>query len=239
MIPKIIHYCWFGRNPLPPLFLKCINSWKEKLPDYEIVEWNEDNFDVNSIPYTKEAYLKKKYAFVSDYARFWVLYNLGGIYLDTDVQILKSLNPLLNHEVFSGFESNDRINPGLILGAEKKNDFIKYMVDGYNDRRFINNDGSLNCETVVTYITKPLLTKGLILNGEYQVVDSFTIYPMEHFSPKSLETGKLKITPKTYSIHHFAGSWCSRKDKIKRFLYVNILASKYIFPIYKKVRGKI
>lgn len=119
MIPKTIHYCWFGGKPLPPLAIKCLESWNKYLPDYEIIEWNESNFPVNSIPYTKEAADKGKWAFVSDYARFYILYHNGGIYLDTDVEILKSLNPFLKHHSFSGFESKDRVAPGLILGAKK------------------------------------------------------------------------------------------------------------------------
>jgi mannosyltransferase OCH1-like enzyme len=233
MIPKIIHYCWFGRNRLSPLMFKCIASWRKFLPDYQIIEWNEDKFDVDTIPYTKEAYSKKKYAFVSDYVRFYVLYHYGGIYLDTDVEVLMSLNPLLNHKMFSGFESSDRVAPGLILGAEKHQNFIKCMIDGYNNRSFINRDGSLNCETVVSYMTEALLDKGLVLNGEYQVVADFTIYPMEFFSPKSLETGKLNITENTYSIHHYAASWRGKRYKIKRFIYERIATNKILFHLYK------
>jgi mannosyltransferase OCH1-like enzyme len=234
MIPQIIHYCWFGKNYLPPLIQKCIESWKKYLLDYEIKEWNEDNFDINITPYTRDAYLKKKYAFVSDYVRFYVLYHYGGIYLDTDVEILKTLNPLLHHKMFSGFESKDRINPGLILGAEKKQVFIKDMIDGYNKRCFINSDGSLNNETVVSYTTKSLISKGLILNGKFQVIDGFAIYPMEYFSPKSLETGRVKITINTYSIHYYAASWRGKGYKVKRFIYEKIAANKLLFYLYKK-----
>ena len=106
MIPKIIHYCWFGRNPLPPLALECIASWRKFLPDYEIKEWNEDNFDVNSIPYTAEAYRQKKYAYVSDYARFCILYQYGGIYFDTDVEVIKPLNDIIAKGNFMGFEQD-------------------------------------------------------------------------------------------------------------------------------------
>lgn len=207
MIPKIIHYCWFGRNALPPIAVKCIESWKKILPDYIIKEWNEDNFDINVIPYTKEAYQAKKYAFVSDYARFKIIYEEGGIYLDIDVEVLKSLDNLLINNAFTGFEDDTKVAPGLILAAKKENALIKEILDKYKEKKFILPNGSFNYETVVIHMTNILIEKGLVLNGTQQTISELTIYPTDYFSPKSLGTGKLNITPNTYTIHHYAATW--------------------------------
>lgn len=238
MIPKIIHYCWFGGKALPPLAIKCLESWNKYLPDYEIIEWNESNFPVNSIPYTKEAAAKGKWAFVSDYARFYILYHHGGIYLDTDVEIVKSLNPLLMHYSFSGFESNDRVAPGLILGAEKGTALIKKMINVYRKLHFINKNGTLNEKTVVSYMTEQLLLEGLVLDGSLQNINDFIVYPIDFFSPKSLETGKLKITSNTYSIHHYAGSWMSNTSRLKRYAYLLIAKVPFVYKIYNKIYRK-
>ena len=152
MIEKKIHYIWFGSNPLPPLAKKCIESWKKFCPDYEIVEWNETNFDVNQNIYTKEAYENKKWAFVSDYVRLYALYHHGGIYMDTDVEVLKNLDDYLNHDAFSGFESSNAIPTG-IIGAKKGNYHIKQLLNEYNDRHFILPNGEMDLTTNVTTIT--------------------------------------------------------------------------------------
>ena len=149
MIPKKIHYCWFGRNPLPPLALKCIESWKRYLPDYEIKEWNEDNFDVNMIPYTKEAYEAKKYAFVSDYARYWILYQYGGLYFDTDVEIIKNMDDIIARGPFMGCENEANLGAtstelGLGLGCNPGLLFYKEMLDLYGTLHFVNPNGSYN-----------------------------------------------------------------------------------------------
>lgn len=219
MIPKTIHYCWFGKGKMPKLANECIASWKKHLPDYELKEWNEDNFDVNIIPYTSAAYKSKKYAFVSDYARFKILYNEGGIYLDTDVEVLRNFDTLLDNETFTGFETRDRINPGVIMGAQKHNAFIKEMFESYNNCHFIKKDGSLNTETVVQKITSILIKRGLKLNGKYQKISSLSIYPIHYFSPKSYETGKLNLKANTYSIHHFAASWKPRHQKAEKYIW--------------------
>jgi hypothetical protein len=207
MIPKIIHYCWFGKGSLPMLAFNCIESWKYYLPDYKIMLWDENNFDVECIPYVSQAYKLKKFAFVSDYARFHILSQFGGIYMDTDVEVIKSLDEFLHHKLFTGFENNERVAPGLILGAEKGNQLIGELMDSYNDKEFVLSDGRLNMETVVTYTTNILIKKGLRLDGTLQEVANATIYPVEYFSPKSYFTGKTFITENTYSIHHYAGSW--------------------------------
>ena len=153
MIPKIIHYCWFGRNPLPESATKCIASWRKFFPDYEIKEWNEDNFDINIIPYTAEAYSVKKYAFVSDYARFWILYHYGGLYFDTDVEVIKNMYDIIDRGPFMGIEvdanegSSPAIAPGLGLGAESYMKLYRDVLDYYKLQNFLNNDGSFKFVT--------------------------------------------------------------------------------------------
>lgn len=155
MIPKIIHYCWFGRNPLPESALKCIASWRKFFPDYEIVEWNEDNFDVNAIPYTAQAYAAKKYAFVSDYARLKILYDHGGLYFDTDVEVIKPFDDILAGGAFMGCEltaaQGCAVNPGLGLGVSAGSGLYNVLLDKYASLSFILEDGSLNLTTIVSY----------------------------------------------------------------------------------------
>ena len=167
MIPKIIHYCWFGRNPLPASAMKCIASWRKYLPDYEIKEWNEDNFDVNSIPYTKQAYEAKKYAFVSDSARFWILYYEGGLYFDTDMEIVANMDEIIARGPFMGIEQGASLEgkpmvaPGLGLGVEAGHPFYQRMLKTYSSQCFIKPDGSHNNMTIVSYTTKELYAYGM------------------------------------------------------------------------------
>lgn len=247
MIPKIIHYCWFGRNPLPPLAIKCIESWKKYLPEYEIREWNEDNFDVNIIPYTQEAYKAKKYAFVSDYARFWILYKYGGLYFDTDVEIIKPIEDIISNGPFMGSErlvkmssnlyreddSAIAVNPGLGLAAVPGLEFYKRMLDNYAVLKFILSDGTLNTKTVVQYTTELLMDYGLKETDIIQNCMDIWIYPSEYFCPKSYENGKLYLTDNTRTIHHFAASWLSPKQRfilfIKSIIGVNLSRRISIF----------
>lgn len=227
MIPKIIHYCWFGGNPLPQLALKCIESWKKYFPDYEIKEWNEDNFDVDIIPYTSDAYKHKKYAFVSDYARFWILYNYGGIYFDTDVEVIKPMDDIIKRGPFMGMEktaSEDSagIAPGLGLGCNPGLGLLKELLEMYSELHFINKDGSLNQTTIVKYTTDILVEKGLDLSKGLQFVENFWIYPPDYFCPIAYNSRKLIITDNTRSIHHFAGTWVSHKSRYKNKI-ANIL----------------
>lgn len=215
MIPKKIHYCWFGRKELPDLAKKCIQSWKTHLPDYEIVEWNESNFDISSNKYVYQAYIEKKYAFVSDYARFHILYNEGGIYMDTDVEVIKSLNIFLTHNVFMGFEGNNGVNPGLIIGAVKYNPIINEILNNYLNFNFIYDDGSLNLTTVVKYTTDVLIKYGLVLNGKKQEINGITIYSNDYFCPLDYKTKKMTITTHTHTIHHYSASWYSPYQKFK------------------------
>jgi len=232
MIPKIIHYCWFGNNPLPTTAINCINSWKRKLPDYEIMLWNESNFDVNQIPYIQEAYKAKKYAFVSDYARFYVLYHHGGIYLDVDVEVVKSLDSFLQHEMFAGFERNDGVNAGLILGADKGTLLFKEVLKEYSFKKFTYSSKSGGMENVVTIFSKILITIGLIPNGQQQTLHGITIYPEEYFSPINFFTGERKFTKNTHTIHYFVGSWHPWYKRIR----IKLLKNRFIRFLYNFIK---
>ncbi len=221
MIPKTIHYIWFGGNPLPEDAKKCIESWKKYCPDYEIIEWNESNFDVEQNDYIKEAYAAKKWAFVSDYARLKVLVEYGGIYMDTDVEVLKPLDGFLSERAFSGFEDVDAIPTG-IMACEKGFELFAGLLKDYDTRHFLLPDGSYDITTNVVTITDYCLKHGLVLNNEKQTVDGFTLYPKDWFCPKSHLTGKIECTENSHTIHHFAGSWHSPwvkfKTKIKKLI---------------------
>lgn len=219
MIPKIIHYCWFGRGEMPELAKKCIASWKEYLPDYEIKEWNEDNFELSLFPYTQQAYENRKYAFVTDVVRLYALYNVGGIYMDTDVEVLSPLDDFLNNIAFSGYEDDKNIPTG-IMAAEKGSKWAKDNLDYYNNRNFIVN-GQMDLTTNITTITNNLLKLGLRCDNTFQDFEGyFTIYPKDYFCPKSYQDGKIYLTENTHTIHHFAGSWQDNSTKLKRRLSV-------------------
>lgn len=224
MIPKKIHYCWFGRNPLPESALKCIASWRKYLPDYEIIEWNEDNFDVDSIPYTAQAYQAKKYAFVSDYARFKILYEHGGIYFDTDVEVIKPIDDIIAKGPFMGFEinpcaerPNGAVNPGLGLGVGAGHDLYKEIIDAYGQFQFMNTNGELNQTTVVIYTSNILIKKGLTAKKGIQQVDGIFLYPKEYFNPLDDNTGRLVITENTHSIHWYSKTWLNVSPLRMRF----------------------
>lgn len=212
-IPKTIHYCWFGRNPLPEYAIKCINSWKKFFPDYEIKEWNEDNFDINIIPYTSEAYSVKKYAFVSDFARFWILYHHGGLYFDTDVEVIKPMDDIVERGAFMGIEVETNgekvpfVAPGLGLGVESGNDLYKDILDYYSPLHFFKDDGSFNQVTVVSHVTSVLEKYGLQSTNRLQKVDGIWIYPKDYFNPLNDLTGKLQKTDNTRSIHWYTRTW--------------------------------
>lgn len=216
MIPKIIHYCWFGRNPLPEYARKYIATWKKYFPGYVIKEWNEDNFDVNMIPYTSEAYNQKKYAFVSDYARFWILYNYGGIYFDTDVEVIKNMDDIIQKGPFIGIENwatedkYETVNAGLGLAAEKEMDFYKRVLNNYAAYHFIMPDGTLNLRTVVQYVTVELVKCGLKRSNEIQKCAGMYIYPKDFFNPKGGDV--MRITSNTRTIHQFSSTWISGRN---------------------------
>ena len=257
MIPKIIHYCWFGGNPLPELAQKCIASWRKFLPDYEIWQWVEEptpapslkgreiglcdkvmGFDVEMIPYTAEAYRQNKYAFVSDYARFWILYKYGGIYFDTDVEVTRPMDDIIANGNFMGFEldpdgENDpqkyapryayAVNPGVGLGMEKEHLFMKRMLDKYAQLEYETPVFPWG-KTIVAYTTEELCELGLKnIQGIQNVQGDITIYPHEYFAPIDVISGKLHITENTYTIHRYMGSWgdkrhLSLKDLIRSYV---------------------
>lgn len=212
MIPKKIHYCWFGGNPLPDLAVKCIESWKKYCPDYEIVEWNEKNFDLTCNKYVRQAYECKKWAFITDYVRLYAMVTQGGIYMDTDVEVLKNLDIFLNNKAFSGFERENAIPTG-IMACEKDFPLFKEFLYEYKERAFIKENGDMDLTTNVTAITNTCLKYGLNLNNQLQKINDFTLYPKDFFCPKNYETGKIECTKNTYTIHHFSGSWHTEKEK--------------------------
>lgn len=217
MIPKKIHYCWFGGKELPKSAKKCIKSWKKFFPDYEIVEWNESNYDVSKIKYIREAYEAKKYAFVSDYARTEIIHREGGVYFDTDVEVIKDMTPIINNGPYAGMENEEYVNLGLGFAAEANNPICKKLLDSYRDESFIYADKSLNLKTIVTRLTEILKKHGLKKTvNEKQLIEGITIYPEEYFCPISTKDGKLRITPNTYTIHHFDQSWQPYSRKIGR-----------------------
>lgn len=260
MIPKIIHYCWFGRNPLPELAERCIVSWRKFLPDYEIWQWSEEptnqnedqnqnvnenetlryenenclfdkklSFDVNMIPYTAEAYKQKKYAFVSDYARFWILYHYGGIYFDTDVEVIRPMDDIIAQGNFMGFEVDPdgentpgRYAPrycfdvalGLGFGIDKGHPFMQKMMDYYAEMTFKGAVMDPWFKTIVAYTTEVLMEEGLQNVKGIQQVGDITVYPHEYFAPIDVITGRLHITPNTRSIHRYMGSWDGNNENL-------------------------
>lgn len=205
-IPKTIHYVWFGGNELTDLAQRCIDSWKRYCPDYEIVRWDESNFDSGGNRYFEEALKSKKWAFASDYARLKILFEYGGIYMDTDVEVLRPLDDFLFEAAFSGFEAEQSVPTGL-MAARAGEPFFRRLLDDYDNRHFINEDGSFDLTTNVTLITDACVAAGLFLNGEKQTVQGFTLYPKEYFCPKDHDTGVVSLTDNSYTIHHFNGSW--------------------------------
>ena len=207
---------------MPKIAEKCIASWKKYLPEYEIRRWDESNFDVNMIPYTKEAYAACKYAFVSDYARFWILYHYGGVYFDTDVEVIRPIDDIINRGGFLGVESNRNgiytVNPGLGFAATQGTAVIGEMMNLYSTFHFINTDGALDLKNIVEITTEYLSARGLRNTDEIQQCCGFTIYPKDYFCPIDYDTRELKITENTRTIHHYAESWVSRSTRFKNAL---------------------
>lgn len=215
MIPKTIHYCWFGKNPKSKLANKCIKSWEEKCKGYEIIEWNEDNFDVSKCPlYVRQAYDLKKWAFVTDYIRLKVVYDNGGIYFDTDVQVLKSFDELLSCHSFFGFENLEYVNTGVGFGAEKGNSILREIMDQYQDITFLLNDDKIDTMPCPQRNTEVFKSHGLIQDGSTQVLNGdIHIFAKDFFNPIDYRTHIKHITHNTYSIHWFEASWYSEEDR--------------------------
>ncbi|MBT1161017.1 MULTISPECIES: glycosyltransferase family 32 protein [Bifidobacterium] len=216
-IPKVIHYCWFGNNPLPEDAKRCIESWKEYCPDFEIKKWDESNFDINSIPYVQEAYAAKKWAFVTDYVRLWVIEKEGGVYLDTDVELIASLDQILEGVGCVVCEEvPGRINTGVGFAATPHHPVVKAMLDEYSEAHFLLGNGSYDLTACPIRNTRGLVKQfydghaGLIPQSDCRVLSS------DFMSPINAETGECKITVNTVSIHHFSGSW---KDDSEKELY--------------------
>lgn len=214
MIPKMIHYCWFGGNEKPDEVKRCIASWKRFLPDWEIHEWNEHNYDVNRYLYTKQAYALQKWAFVSDMARVEILYRYGGIYLDVDVEFVKTLpEEYLSYDGICGFEHTDTIAPGLLFGITKEHPFMKQLLDEYKEEEFcIHNRG--NYKTINMRITGVLEQKGLQRNNQFQLIDGIKVFPAEYFCGYDTDVREPLITSNTICWHHYMGSWQKKSVKV-------------------------
>lgn len=215
-IPKVIHYCWFGGNPLPEEAIRCIDSWKKYCPDYEIKQWNESNFDISLCDYIQEAYAAKKWAFVSDYARFWILYNYGGLYFDTDVELINGISDIVSRGSFMGAEAyakgTNQINAGVGLGAVAHSDFYKEVLDYYKELHFYIADGVYNDETVVTYVTNIAKKYGYKGTDEIEKVGDIYVYPPYFFCPYNYEKDLLEVVEKTRAIHWYSTSWKDEKE---------------------------
>lgn len=227
MLPKVIHYCWFGGKPLPKSAIKCISSWKKYLPGHEIVEWNESNFDVNAVPYVAEAYRCGKYAFVSDYVRFWVLYRYGGLYFDVDVEMIGKIDDIIARGNFMAYEHGMSIAPGLGLGLEAGNAMVKKVLDEYEESHFIVDGRMQMSRTVVNVVSELLLPLGVerVKDGIDRIGDIYIYHP-DYFSPLNHRTDVLMITENSRAIHHYDASWKTPSQKIKD-RFIRIIGPKY------------
>lgn len=216
LIPQKIHYCWFGGKDLPEFLQKCIQSWRQVCPDYEIIEWNEKNYDVNRHRFTREAYEKKKYGFVTDMARLDILYENGGIYLDTDVTLLQSLDDCLYQNGFIGVEKWGNVNSGGGCGFIKNHPMVKKILDYRDQFSFILEDGSLNIETNGMYETRPFLEAGFKPNNTLQIIEGVTVYPSYVNHPYDYMSCEMLKKESTLSVHHFWGGWMEEDDRLNR-----------------------
>lgn len=216
MIPKVIHFCWFGKSEKPESVKKCIASWRKFCPDYKIVEWNEDNFDLDCIPFVRQAYQKKKWAFVTDYARLKIIYENGGIYFDTDVELLRNIDKLLSLKGFMGVEDGGYIATGLGFGAVKNHPMIKELMNDYYQIEFPDNDKGFEKIACPILTTTTFEKNGYIRNGKIQTICDIRIFAQEYFCPISCQTYDTHITPNTISIHHYDSSWKPASHKKMR-----------------------
>lgn len=272
MIPKIIHYCWFGGNELPPLALECIASWRRYLPGYKIIQWSEEQyldkvkaispadevrvFDVGMVPYTTEAYRVGKFAFVSDYARFWIMYHYGGIYFDTDVEVIRPMDEIILRGNFMGFETDPdgentpgRYAPrycfsvalGLGFGMEKNHRFMQRMLEHYKELRFeMPPVDIIWYKTIVAHTTEQLCAIGLKNIPGIQEVGDISIYPREYFAPINVMTGRLRITDNTYTVHRYMGSWNTGRKNVRDCIkqYIKALVPDWVFILNHKVKRR-
>lgn len=239
MIPKILHCVWFGQNEFSEKEKRCVESWKKYLPEYKIMVWNEKSFDLNQNRYVKEAYILKKYAFVSDYVRLWALYHYGGIYMDTDVEVIKPFDDFLDKSVFLSFETS--MVTIATCGAEKNNLWIKELLDEYEERKFLLPNGAINIVTNLRYVTNSCQRHGLIRNEEYQVLDNnVEVFEKEFFCPEVKADGSIVITENTVCIHHYSASWVTKNNYIwvrigRRIKYLLFYWALYKFLFDKEI----
>lgn len=222
MIPKTIHYCWFGRGEMPQLAVDCIASWHKYMPDWNYKLWNEDNFDVDSIPYTREAYAAKKYAFVTDYVRLYALSTEGGVYMDTDVEILKPLDDLLHLQAFTGYEGSKHKPPVTgLMASQAGGQWVEEQLHAYNGQHFIRENGTPDTTTNTQRITAIMKAHGFNPDGKQQQYMDLTVFPTEYFCPRQT-TGEFLLTENTYCDHHFMGSWSDQnggwKNQLRRLV---------------------
>lgn len=231
-IPQIIHYCWFGDGEIPQKEQKCIETWKEKFPEYKLMLWNEDNFDIEQCVFVKQAYESKEYAFVSDYARTKVLYEFGGLYLDTDVEVKKDFPDSEYENGFMGFERRKFLGTA-VMASVPKNEIILKLVRFYEKQPFLQKNGDRNIIANVSLLTDIMVEEGLVLGGSEQDCGGFHIYPREYFYPKKTDTGEFLITEKTCAIHRCHNSWMTEREKRRG---TNILWIKIARPILQRIR---
>lgn len=251
-IPHVIHYCWFGGNPLPESAQRCINSWKKFLPEHEIKCWDETNYDIYACQYVQEAYAAKKWAFVSDYARFDILYKHGGLYFDVDVELIAPIDDILEKGPFWGMERNleqqATVNPGLGMAAPAGLPVYATILEHYQNSHFLNADGTYDYTTIVMRTTDVLLQFGLQKSVAPQLVADVWVYPWDYFCPIMYQTGEQNITANTRSIHHYDSSWLLKEDlhlkRIKMILckkfgkrWASYLVQVYSFPF--RVKKKV
>ncbi len=234
LIPKVIHYCWFSGKEMPEGFRKCIASWERYCPDYEIVRWDESNYDVNKNRYMQEAYEHQKWGFVTDCARFDILYRHGGIYMDTDVELVRNPDELLYQPAFCGVEKWGNVNTGGGCGAVAGHPMIKKMLEARERLSFVREDGKLNLETCGVYETETLRKEGFHVDNRNQIISGMTVYTSDYFHPYDYMSGELAMTENTFSIHHFNGGWLDEKEREQRKKTV-----EWYQKILERMKGKI
>ncbi len=239
MIPKTIHYCWFGRGEMPELAQNCVASWHKYMPDWEYKLWNEDNFDMGIVPYVKEAYEAKKYAFVSDYVRLWALCNEGGLYLDTDVEVFKPFDALMGNKAFAGFEGSKHVPMGTcVMASEAGGIWVREQLDNYKDRHFIQTDGSFDMTTNVQFISAKMRENGFVQNGKEQDYKDLHVFPVEYFCPRHT-TGEYLRTENTYCDHLGMGSWANTEHgwKAKAAKLIGQKNTTFLIKLKRKLFG--
>jgi hypothetical protein len=238
VIPKIIHYCWFGRGPKPQDVLQNIEGWKRLHPDFQVIEWNESNFDINVCDYVREAYACRKFAFVSDYARGLALHKQGGVYLDCDVELVGSLEPFLQHSAFWGFEANEYVATSTI-GCVPNYSLIQEYLDQYHRRKFLKSDGSADLTTNVVVINQILERRGLVRNGQKQILrDQSVVYPLQVFSPLDYIMHINHRDQSTVAIHHYQHTWGGVSVRWKKAVS-QVLAKVLGARLYGKLKNLI